>query len=522
MNGGLSRWGSLLFLAYGCGQSAREFRTADHGNAGGGAGGTSSTSSGSAGKAGNGAGGSDAIGSAAEGGAAGQGEGGAAGQGEGGEDGSVAGASNGGMPAVAGAGGMSVDLCAGVVCAATDQCHDVGKCQPATGKCSNPNKAEDSPCSIDSNACTADRCKSGVCMAGIALNCPAPALCKTQGVCSAATGACSTPAADDHTSCGTNLECLGGTCLCTRTSCPNGCCTAGGACAACAPTTIITRTNPVQDVTVGGGLVYFLESSSLVYSLSASGGATTMLTYPPPSTTLTSIHLDGSYVFGGKIGNNIPATLARMSSVGGPFNEIAGSKTWEGTRLTSNSAGIFAGSSLSSNYITVSPKDGSSAAITLVSSPAVDSYHFAVDEAYLYFISSSSTVISRVPVAGGGATTVASSDTGETFNDVAVSGSQLVIATSKRVAKVAAAGGSAVTLDSGAAYGIRADATNAYYLRSKGTACASGSELYSIPTAGGNLRRLAVEPWTSCVRSFVYDASNVYWLADKSIQKIAK
>jgi len=521
MDGGLSRWGSLLFLAYGCGQSARDFGTADRGNAGaGGVGGASSTSSGSGGKGGGGASGSDAVSSSGEGGAAGQGEGGEEGSVAGAD--SVAGANHGGAPALAGTGGMSADLCAGVVCTATDQCHDVGKCQPTTGKCSNPNKADDSSCSLDNNACTPDKCKSGVCTAGTALTCPAPALCKTQGVCSTTTGACSTPAADDHTSCGTNLECMGGTCLCTRTSCPNGCCTAGGACAACAPSTVITRTNPVQDVTVGGGLVYFLEGSSLVYSLPASGGATTMLSYPPPSATLTAILLDGSYVYGGKIGNNIPATLARMSAVGGPFNEIANTKTWEGTWLASNSSSIFAGSSLSSNYITASPKDGSSPAITLVSSPAVSPANFAVDEAYLYFISASGTVISRVPVAGGGATTVTSADSGETFSGVAVSGAQLVIATSKRVAKVAAAGGSAVTLDSGAAYVVRADATNAYFFRSKGTACASGSELYGIPVAGGNLRRLAVEPWASCVRSVVHDTATVYWLADKSIQKIAK
>jgi len=527
MNGGAARWVSLLFVAYGCGQSTRDFGTADRGNGGGG---SSPASGGAGGKVGAVGGRSGATGAAGEGGAAAQGDSAAAG--EGGEGGSATGSNDGGTPGMSGAGGtstagmstggMSVDLCAGVVCAALDQCHDVGKCQPATGKCSNPNKADDSACSIDSNACTPDKCKSGVCIAGTAISCPAPALCRTQGACNTTSGACSTPVAVDHTSCGTNLECLGGTCSCTRTSCPNGCCTAGGACAACAPTTLVTRPNAVQDVTVGGGVVYLLESSSLVYSLSTNGGAVTMLTYPQPSTTLTAIHVDGSYVYGGKIGNNIPATLARMSTVGGPFSEITGSKTWEGTWLTSNSVSIFAGSSLSSNYITVSPKDGSSAAITLVSSPVVTAANFAVDEGYLYFISASSTVISRVPVAGGGATTVTSADTGETFNGVAVSGSQLVIATSKRVAKVAAAGGSAVTLDTGAAYVVRADATNAYYFRSKGTACASGSELYAIPTAGGNLRRLAVEPWTSCVRSVVHDPSAVYWLADKSIQKIAK
>jgi hypothetical protein len=247
-----------------------------------------------------------------------------------------------------------------------------------------------------------------------------------------------------------------------------------------------------------------------------------MLSYPPPSATLTAIHLDGSYVYGGKIGNSTPAPVARMSAIGGPFTEVSGSKTWEGTRLASNSTSIFAGSMLSSNYITVSPKDGSSGAITLVSSPAVDSAHFAVDDAYLYFISASSTVISRVPVTGGAATTVTSAASGETFNDIAVSGSQLLIASSTRIAKVATAGGSAVTLDSGAAYVVRADASNAYYFRSKGTACASGSELYSMPVAGGNLRRLVIEPWTSCVRSVVHDPGAVYWLADKSIKKMGK
>jgi hypothetical protein len=278
----------------------------------------------------------------------------------------------------------------------------------------------------------------------------------------------------------------------------------------------------VQDLTVGGGLVYFLESSSLVYSLSSSGGTATMLSYPPPSATLTAIHVDGSYVYGGKIGNGTPAPIARMSTVGGPFTEVMGSRTWEGTRLTSNSASIFAGSTLSSNYITVSPKDGGTAAITLVSSPAVDIAHFAVDDAYLYFISSSSTMINRVPVTGGGATSVTSADSGETFNDISVSGPQLLIASSTRVAKVAKAGGSAVTLDPGAAYVVRADASNAYYFRSKGAACANGSELYGIPISGGNLRRLTIEPSTSCVRSVVHDPGAVYWLADKSIKKIAK
>ncbi|HYP75678.1 MAG TPA: hypothetical protein VER12_06985 [Polyangiaceae bacterium] len=515
MNGNAARWGCLVLLALGCGQSARSFGTPDEGDAGSGGEGATSAKAGAA-TVGGGSGDSGAFGDGGTGDASG------ADAGSAGEGGTSTGSDDGGTPGVAGTGGMSVDLCAGVLCNAQDQCHDAGKCTPATGKCSYPNKADDSPCSVDNNACTPDTCKSGVCTVGAAKSCPAPGLCKLQGVCSTTTGACSTPAADDHTSCGTSLECLGGTCLCTRTSCPNGCCTAGGACAACTPTTVVTRTEAAQDLTVGSGQVYFLEGA-LVYSLPTSGsGMPTMLSYPPPPATLTSIHVDGSYVYGGKIGNNTPATIARMSSIGGPFVDVAGSKTWEGTRLASNTASVFAGSTLSSNYITVSPKDGSSPAITLVSSPAVDYAHFAVDDAYLYFISGGSTAISRVPVAGGGATAVTSADSGETFNDLAVSGSKLVIATSKRIATVAAAGGSAVTLDTGAAYSVRADGTNAYYFRSKGMACAGGSELYAMPLAGGNLRRLVSEPSVSCVRSVVQDASAVYWLADKSIKKIAK
>jgi len=464
MNGRAARWGCWHLLAFGCGQSGRNFGTAGNG----GAAGTHSANGGTAGKVAPGAGGAGAT-VVGESGAAGQSEGGTAGEaGALGEPGGVPDESGGGRPGVSGSGGTSIDPCAGVACGAPDQCHEAGSCAPATGKCSYPNKK-------------------------------------------------------DESACGTNLECKAGACLCTRTSCPNGCCTAGGACAACAPTTIVTRMDAAQDLTVGGGQVYFLESSSLVYSLPTSGSGTpTMLSYPPPSATLTSIHLDGSYVYGGKIGNGTPAALARMSSVGGPFNDIAGSKTWEGTRLASNSLSIFAGSTLSSNYITVSPKDGSAASITLVSSPAVDYSHFAVDDAYLYFISGSSTTISRVPVAGGGATPVTSADSGETFNDLAVSGSNLVIASSKRVATVASAGGNAVTLDTGAAYVVRADATNAYYFRSKGMACASGSELYAMPVAGGNLRRLVIEPSTACVRSVVQDAAAVYWLAGSSIKKIAK
>mgnify|MGYP007099124517 CR=1 FL=1 len=44
-----------------------------------------------------------------------------------------------------------------VVCSALDQCHDAGMCDPMTGVCSNPVKANGSACD-DGNACTIDAC----------------------------------------------------------------------------------------------------------------------------------------------------------------------------------------------------------------------------------------------------------------------------------------------------------------------------------------------------------------------------
>lgn len=423
------------------------------------------------------------------------------------------------------AGACLLNPCNSVSCNEPDQCHSgPGTCAPATGKCSYPEKADNSPCSnVDNNACTADVCKSGVCTSGAVKTCPAPALCKTQGACSASTGTCSTPAAADHTSCGTNLECIGGNCSCTRTSCPNGCCNAAGACGSCAPSNVLTRSNPVQDLSLASSLLYFLESSSLVYSVSTAGGTPTFLSYPPPAETLTAIVADGSYVYAAKFGNTTPAVLGRMPAIGGPFTSLAGSATYEGTRLQANSTSVFAGSTLSSNYITVSPKTGGPPnAIFLVSSVAVDQQHFAVNDAYLYFISSNSSAISRIPVTGGAATAVATASPGETIADLALAGTQLIVATSTRVAKVATTGGTLATLVTGAAYLVRTDASNAYYFSSKGANCASGTDIFSMPIAGGNLRRLATEPTPGCLFTLAQDASALYWPAGNLINKVAK
>jgi hypothetical protein len=58
-----------------------------------------------------------------------------------------------------------------VVCTASDQCHDPGTCDPGSGLCSNPAKADGSACD-DSDACTtSDSCQSGACVGGAPLTC---------------------------------------------------------------------------------------------------------------------------------------------------------------------------------------------------------------------------------------------------------------------------------------------------------------------------------------------------------------
>ena len=79
-----------------------------------------------------------------------------------------------------------------VTCSASDQCHDIGTCNPMTGTCSNPNKLDGSSCAI--NNCTlSDNCQSGVCVVGTPVVCPLYASCNLNGICNAATGICMDP-----------------------------------------------------------------------------------------------------------------------------------------------------------------------------------------------------------------------------------------------------------------------------------------------------------------------------------------
>ena len=103
-------------------------------------------------------------------------------------------------------------VCAGapVVCAAVDQCHSAGACDPASGTCSNPAKADGAGCD-DGNGCTAmDACLAGSCKPGSAIACAAMDECHEAGSCDPQ-GGCSNPAKSEGAPCSVGT-CVAGTC----------------------------------------------------------------------------------------------------------------------------------------------------------------------------------------------------------------------------------------------------------------------------------------------------------------------
>src|SRR5262249_28128771 len=88
-----------------------------------------------------------------------------------------------------------------VTCAASDQCHVAGTCNPATGQCSNPAAADGTACS-DGDACTqTDSCQSGTCVVANPVTCAASDQCHVAGTCNPAIGQCRNSAAADGTGC---------------------------------------------------------------------------------------------------------------------------------------------------------------------------------------------------------------------------------------------------------------------------------------------------------------------------------
>ena len=108
-----------------------------------------------------------------------------------------------------------------VTCAASDQCHVAGVCDTVAGVCTNPTKADGTACSDGSACTTGDTCQAGACAPGTATTCTAEDQCHVAGVCDTATGICSNPQKADGTSCGDGNPC-------TQTdACQSGVCTGG-------------------------------------------------------------------------------------------------------------------------------------------------------------------------------------------------------------------------------------------------------------------------------------------------------
>jgi MYXO-CTERM domain-containing protein len=126
-----------------------------------------------------------------------------------------------------------------VVCTASDDCHDPGTCDPATGVCSDPAKPDGSVCS-DGSLCTqTDACQMGECVGGSEVMCMASDECHDVGTCDPATGVCSDPAKPDGSVCDDENACTQGD------SCQAGVCTAGGDFAVAEFSTGLTQPNSI-------------------------------------------------------------------------------------------------------------------------------------------------------------------------------------------------------------------------------------------------------------------------------------
>jgi hypothetical protein len=99
-----------------------------------------------------------------------------------------------------------------VTCTPLDQCHVAGTCNPATGMCSNPAKADGLPCSTGNQCTSGETCTGGVCGGGSVKGCTAMDACHLAGTCNPANGACSNPNAPDGTLCPGGM-CVTGVCV---------------------------------------------------------------------------------------------------------------------------------------------------------------------------------------------------------------------------------------------------------------------------------------------------------------------
>jgi hypothetical protein len=108
-----------------------------------------------------------------------------------------------------------------VSCAAADQCHLAGTCNPANGQCTQGNKPNGTDCN-DGNACTqTDECMGGNCQGSNPVTCTPLNQCRLAGTCNPGTGLCTSPEKDDGVGCNDGNMCTAGD-MCLNGSCIPG------------------------------------------------------------------------------------------------------------------------------------------------------------------------------------------------------------------------------------------------------------------------------------------------------------
>src|SRR5262249_46878876 len=121
-----------------------------------------------------------------------------------------------------------------VTCTASDACHLAGTCDQATGHCSNPPAPAGTACG-DGNACNGNEAwdASGACKPGTPVTCTASDACHLAGRCDQATGHCSNPPAPAGTSCDDGDACNGAETCDATGACKSGTPVVCGAADAC-------------------------------------------------------------------------------------------------------------------------------------------------------------------------------------------------------------------------------------------------------------------------------------------------
>jgi hypothetical protein len=408
-----------------------------------------------------------------------------------------------------------------------DPCHigRVDGCEGGVVACEVLGPAPDGTSCDDGDACTTgDRCSQGAC-GGSPVTCAAPDDCHTDGVCQPMNGACRNPAKPDDTPCGTGMVCedglcgcpamCGGACVSTKGDpancgrCGHGCQAGGCAGGACQP--FVLAPGGVGPENFGGiavdaqSVYWTRDKEGTLLKVPVDGGA--VVTLASGETRPTDIAIDATNVY-----FNSETQIMKVPIGGGTVTELA---TGAPLNIALDGANVYwtVYEGNTQNAIGKVPIAGG-ATTTFVSNQG-GALGIAVDATNVYWTDSTGGNVMRMPIAGGAITTVAS---GRSYpEDIAVDVSNvywLESVTSGAFMKAPLDGGAPIALASGQdyPYGLAIDETNAYW----GT---SNKRLMQVPLAGGAQTQLAVGE----VAHVAVDATSLYYTTyDGAVMKLAK